>query len=224
MKTLEDRVQACEQENARLRKQLGRQNRLWLIALLLATGGSAIASGSLRQAVFDSIKAREVVVVDAKGTVRARLAGDMPDAVMANGHVSKRGSNAAGVMLYDEEGIERGGYVTQDKDSNVMLTLDSKYRQATWFIAGPSADQVSSLRLWNRDGAIELRSDAGGQRLSVSDTSGVRYQQPTVALDPATCTYFRDLEQKYPEEHACRAKYTQAACQACFDSKQLAPR
>jgi hypothetical protein len=219
MSTLEDRVTVCEQENARLRKQIRRQNKLWLIALLFATGGGAIASGSLKQVVFDSIKAREIAVVDANGFVRARLSGDLPDAVMANGRVSKRGSKAAGVMLYDEEGIERGGYVTQDKDSNVMLTLDSKHRQATWFIAGPSEDQVSSLRLWNKDGAIELRSDVSGQRLSVSDKSGVRYQQPTVALQPAACAYFKDLEQKYPDEHACQRKYTATACQACFDSK-----
>ena len=219
MNTLEERVTVCEQENARLRKQIRRQNRLWLIALLFATGGGAIASGSLKQVVFDSIKAKEIAVVDANGTVRARLSGDLPDAVMANGRVSKRGSKAAGVMLYDEEGIERGGYVTQDKDSNVMLTLDSKHRQSTWFIAGPSEDQVSSLRLWNKDGAIELRSDVSGQRLSVSDKSGVRYQQPTVALQPAACAYFKDLERKYPDEHACRGKYTETACQACFDSK-----
>jgi hypothetical protein len=219
MNTLEDRVTFCEQENARLRKRIGRQNGFWLIALLLAIGGSAIAGWSLKQVAFESIKAKEIAVVDANGTVRARLSGDLPDAIMANGRISKRGSKAAGVMLYDEEGIERGGYVTQDKDSNVMLTLDSKHRQATWLIAGPSEDQVSSLRLWNKDGAIELRSDESGQRLSISDKAGVRYQQPTVALHPATCTYFKDLEQKYPDEHACRAKYTETACQTCFDKK-----
>jgi hypothetical protein len=43
MNTLEDRVTFCEQENARLRKRIGRQNGFWLIALLLAIGGSAIA-------------------------------------------------------------------------------------------------------------------------------------------------------------------------------------
>lgn len=48
MHTLEDRIQVCEQESARLRKQISRQNKIWLIALLLATGGGAIASGSVK--------------------------------------------------------------------------------------------------------------------------------------------------------------------------------
>ena len=52
------------------------------------------------------------VVVDGKDVIRARLGGDLPDAVMAGRRVSKRGSKAAGVMLYNEEDIERGGYVT----------------------------------------------------------------------------------------------------------------
>lgn len=219
MKTLEERVKACEQENAQLRKQLTRQNKLWVIALLFATGGGAIASGSLKQVVFDSVKTKEVVVVDPNGTVRARLGADLPDAVMAGGRVSKRGAKVAGLMLYDDEGIERGGYVTDDRDKNIMLTLDSKYRQSTWFVAGPGDDQTSSLRLWNTDGAIELRSDPNGQRLNVSDKTGVRYQQPVVAIKPSSCAYYKDLEQKYPGEHICTAKFTEAACQACFDSK-----
>jgi hypothetical protein len=217
MKNLEERIHACEQENARLRKQLGRQNKLWMIALLLATGGGAIASGSLKQVVFDSIQAREVVVVDANGTVRARMGGDLPDAVMANGHVSKRGSKAAGFMLYDEQGIERGGYVTQDTGSNVMLTLDSKYRQSALFVAGPDEDQTASLSLWNKKGAMDFRSDANGQRLTLSNKSGVLLQQPVItALEPGTCASYKEIERKYPGERACQARFTDQACNACL--------
>ena len=80
---LEQRILACERENARLRKKINRQNGLWMLGLLLALGGGAIAGNSIRNAVFDSVKAREVVVVEGKGTIGARLGGDLPDAVMA---------------------------------------------------------------------------------------------------------------------------------------------
>lgn len=219
MQTLEDRIEACEREHQRLRKRVARQNNCWLIALMLATGGGALAGGSLKEVVFDSVKAKEVVVVDAHGIVRARLGGDLPDAVMAGGRVSKRGEKVAGLMLYDDEGIERGGYITGDKEKNIMLSLDSKYRQSTWFIAGPTDDQTSSLRMWTSEGALELRSDTSGQRLQVSDKTGVRFQQPVVALKPSTCTYYKELERKYPGERTCAAKFTEAACQACFDSQ-----
>lgn len=217
---LEQRIHACEQENARLRKRIARQNRAWALGLLLVAGGGAIAGGSIKDAIFDSVRAKEVVVVDGKGVVRARLSGDLPDAVMAGGHVSKRGSKAAGVMLYDEEGIERGGYVTQDVGSNVMLTLDSKYRQAALFVAGPDESQASAMGLWNKGGAIEMRSDGNGQRLTVTNKSGVVLQQPAVtALSPATCTTYKDIEKKYPGERSCQTRFTDAACQACFDSQ-----
>jgi len=95
--SLEDRIYACEKENARLRKLVFRQNILWAIVLLLI-GGSAVADVSIHNATFGAIKASEVAVVDAKGIVRARLSGDLPDPVMtgSGGRVSKRGSKAAG--------------------------------------------------------------------------------------------------------------------------------
>jgi hypothetical protein len=152
--------------------------------------------------------------------VRARLSGDLPDGVMAGGHVSNRGSKAAGVMLYDEEGIERGGYVTQDTGSNVMLTLDSKYRQAALLVAGPDESQTSAMSLWAKGGSIGMRSDENGQRLTVTNKSGIVLQQPVIAaLSPDTCASYKETEKKYPGERVCQSRYLDAACQACFDSK-----
>lgn len=216
MTSLEDRIRDCEQESARLRKRLTLQNRLWLLALLLAGGGGAIASGSLKQAIFDSVKTKEVIIVDANGTVRARLGGDLPDAVMANGRIAKRGSKAAGLMIYDEQGIERGGYVTQETGSNAMLTLDSKYHQAALFVAGPGEDQASALQLWTKGSSIELRSDDNGSRLSIADQRGVKFQQPEVGLSPETCADFRKTEQQYPGKRYCQARFTENACKVCL--------
>jgi len=215
--SIEQRLLACEQENVRLRKRLNRQNGLWVAGLLLLAGGGAVAGANLKNAIFDSVRAREVVVVDAKGIVRARLGGDLPDAVMAGGHVAKRGSKAGGLIIYDEEGIERGGYVTMDEGSNAMITLDSKHRMAALMVAGPDPSQDSALTLITRDGGIELRSDGNGSRLSVRDKAGLTYQQPAIAaLSPASCINYKELELKYPGQRSCQARFSEAACKACL--------
>ena len=216
MKSLEERIYVCEQENARLRKQLSRQKKLWLAVLLLAIGGGAIAGGSLKQEVFDSVKAKEIIIVDSKGTIRARLGGDLPDAIMANGRVAKRGSNASGLMLYDEQGIERGGYVTQDEGSNAMLTLDSKYSQVALFVAGPGESQASALKLWTKGSSVELRSDHNGSRLSIADQQGVKFQQPEVGLSLENCAEYKKAEQPNLGRQYCQARFTEHACNTCF--------
>lgn len=217
MINLEERVQLCEQENTRLRRQLGRQNKVWIIGILLAIAGGAIAGGNLKQEVFDSVKAREIIVVDSSGTVRARLGGDLPDGLMAGGHVAKRGSRASGLMLYDEQGIERGGYVTQDEGSNAMLTLDSKYRQAALFVAGPDESQASALRLWTKGGSIELRSDQNGSRLSIADKQGVTFQQPDIALSTEKCEEYKRVEQADLGRQYCQDRFTERACKVCLE-------
>ncbi|MGH7151355.1 MAG: hypothetical protein ACREIU_11690 [Planctomycetota bacterium] len=72
--------------------------------------------------------ASELVVVDAKGTPRVRIAAPLPDPIMLVRR-SKRGDPVSGVLLYDAEGNDRGGYVT-DEDRNVALTLDEINRAA----------------------------------------------------------------------------------------------
>jgi len=217
MQNLEERIQKCEQDNARLRKQLSLQNKFWMSGLLLVLAGGAIANVGLKQEFFESIKAKEIIVVDSDGTVRARLGGDLPDGVMADGHVAKRGSRASGLMLYDEQGIERGGYVTQDEGSNVMLTLDSKYRQSALFVAGPEEkSQASALRLWNKSGAIELRSDQSGPRLTVADSQKVKMQQPEVSPSADVCAEYKKVEQPNLGRRYCQGRFTENACNACF--------
>lgn len=216
-KSIEERLAALEQENASLRKRVGRQNAAWLFSVLALVGGVAVAGAAVKDAVFDSVKAKEVLVVDARGTVRARLGGDVPDGVMAGGHVSKRGDKAAGLMIYDSEGIERGGYVTTDAESNAMLTLDSKHRMAALMVAGPSDDQVGALSLITRGGAIEMRADSNGTRLTATDKDGVTFQQPVIAaLSAESCASFRDIEKKYPGARACQKRFTDTACKVCL--------
>jgi hypothetical protein len=77
----------------------------------------------------DSIRVRELVVVDANGTPRVRIAAPLPDPIML-GKRFKRGDAVSGLLLYDAEGNERGGYVTGDEGRDVALTLDEINRAA----------------------------------------------------------------------------------------------
>ena len=55
---------------------------------------------------------------------RVRIGGDLPDAVIGGKRVP-RGEKAAGLLMYDGTGQERGGYVTFKTIRNVVLTLDT---------------------------------------------------------------------------------------------------
>src|SRR5207302_5200738 len=80
----------------------------------------------------------ELNVVDRDGTVRVRLGGELPDAVI-NGKRVPRGQRAAGVLLYDDTGVERSGYITFAPSGNVALTLDTRKNQTASFVADPEA-------------------------------------------------------------------------------------
>ncbi|WP_028101795.1 hypothetical protein [Pseudoduganella violaceinigra] len=217
-KSIEERLAALEQENASLRKRISRQSAAWLFSVLALAGGVAVAGAAVQDAVFDSIRAKELVVVDSKGTVRARVGGDLPNGVMAGGRVSNRGTKAAGMIIYDEEGIERGGYITADEGSNAMITLDSKHRMAAIMVAGPDESQSSAMSLITKASTIEMRADDNGSRLTMSDKDGVKLQQPAIAaLAPENCKMFREIEKKEPGKRWCQKRFTDAACQACLE-------
>lgn len=219
MDGLAARIAACEQENQRLRKVLKRQNVLWVGALLVAAVGTATAGMALKNGVFGTIRANDITIVDKHGVVRARMSGDMPDAVMFGGRVAKRGGEAAGFMIYDKDGYERGGYVTFDRD-NAMLSLDSKYHMVASLIAGPGESGTGVLALKSSEGGLELRSDLDGARLSVNKGRTVAQQIPAIeALSEASCRNWREIEKQHPNENACRSRYTESACRRCLDEQ-----
>ncbi|WP_426078070.1 hypothetical protein [Janthinobacterium sp. PSPC3-1] len=219
MDGLAARVAACEQENRRLHKVIKRQNLLWAGALLVAAVGTATAGIALKNGVFGTIRANDITIVDKNGVVRARMSGDMPDAVMFGGRVAKRGGEAAGFMIYDKDGYERGGYVTFDHD-NAMLSLDSKYHMVASLIAGPGESGTGVLALKSSDGGLELRSDLDGARLSVNQGRTVAQQIPAIeALSEASCRNWREIEKQHPNENACRSRYTESACKRCLDEQ-----
>ncbi|WP_374580565.1 hypothetical protein [Pseudoduganella sp.] len=103
------------------------------------------------------------------------------------------------MIIYDAEGIERGGYVTTDTEDNAMIRLDSRHRMAAILVAGPDC------------------ADQNGSRMTVADKEGVKFQQPAIAaLSPASCGEFRRIEKEAPGRRWCQKRFSDAACQACL--------
>lgn len=99
---------------------------------------------------------RGLVVTDSLGVERVIIGSPLPPPQM-HGYRFDRGENSdiSGVMLYDSEGQERSGYVTDNDYGNVFLTLDSKFSQRALFVSEPQG--ATTLRIWGRNGnKIEL--------------------------------------------------------------------
>jgi hypothetical protein len=157
----------------------------------------------------------ELTIVDNHGVVRARLGGNLPD---ANKKIP-RGSRIAGLLLYDETGQERGGYVTFEPGGNVGLTLDNKGVMAAEFVAGP--DTGSAIRLHSGDDAVELRVDEDGPSIHAVRRKNVAFHEPAVENPKSTALCKALLEEKARLSmeqlvDACRGRSSEAACQTCL--------
>jgi hypothetical protein len=206
-------------------ERLEARNRLlttWSVVItVLAIAIPLADSFGLKVAAQDKPKAlrvSELAVVDENGTVRVRIGGQLPDAVV-KGKTLPRGQKAAGVLLYDETGQERSGYVTFAPSGNVGLTLDNRDGQTAEFIAGPDAGAV--LRIHWQDDAVELRTDEDGPSLHAVRKRKVAFHEPAVENPESTelCKALRQAKSQVSAEQlfdACRARSSEAACQVCL--------
>lgn len=208
------RLDALERRYRRLVRSV------WTAGLALTVAAVAGFAANQEPGV---VRATEVIIEDPNGVIRARLGGDLPDAVF-DGRTIDRGSPAAGLMLYDTAGDERGGYVTLDEPNNILLTLDAGaaggHSQTAFFVADDAG--ATALRIWSGDDHVELRtgSDGGAWFNAVQDgllTSQVpAMENPT---ETAMCTELRRYRDRYPVERlmaACRQRMTEDGCQACL--------
>ena len=95
------------------------------------------------------ISVRGLVVTDSLGVERVIIGSNLPDP-QGHGFRFSRGGAVTGIMLYDSEGQERGGYVTDNDYGNIFLTLDSKTSQRGLFIAEPQG--ATTLQVWGNNG------------------------------------------------------------------------
>lgn len=213
---LQTRLDALETRYERLVRGL------WTAGLSLAVVGMAGFAANQEPGV---IRATEVIIEDPNGVIRARLGGDLPDAVF-DGRTIDRGSAAAGLMLYDTAGHERGGYVTLDQPNNILLTLDAGaaggHTQTAFFVADNSG--ATALRIWSGDDHVELRTGSdGGAWFNAVKGSVLVSQVPAIdnPTETAMCTELRSYRDQYPMERlmaACKQRMTEDGCRACLGS------
>jgi len=103
------------------------------------------------------LKVRGLVVVDSLGIERVIIGSQIPTSQSSLGnrlYPREKGTNVSGLMIYDSEGQERGGYVTDDDYGNAFLTLDSKNGQTFLALAEPYG--ATALQLWDRKGRNKI--------------------------------------------------------------------
>lgn len=172
---------SLEQRLARLEAR----NRLLTAGLVAAAAIGLVAAAADRAApqTFDRIVAREIVVVDDNGRERVVIAAPLPEPRLA-GALSKRGDSLSGILLFDGEGNERGGYVTGDDPSTgISLTLDEIGRMAVSLWAGERGS--SGLRFGNQDGnSVDLQVNPAGTFLTLREKGQITAVLPASAAPP----------------------------------------
>lgn len=208
--TLADRLAACERAHRRLLRLVCVQCIAAAVLVVACTTAAPRTPASLR--------VTELVIVDPAGVERVRIGGDLPDAVIGGNRVP-RGEKAAGVLLYDGTGQERGGYVTFEPSGNVGLTLDTRKGQVALLAAGPDGGAV--VQIWHRNDAVELRSDSDGSRVTAVKGGEVVFQQPALgAMSAETCAAYREARGRVSEEQVrrdCRRRFAEEPCRACLE-------
>lgn len=151
----------------------------------------------------------------------------MPDAVIRGRRVH-RPEQAAGVMLYDDLGQERGGYVTFAPSRSIALTLDTRQSQVAAFSADSSGG--AALGLFEQNDRLEIRANkATGTGLFVWKDGALRLQDPPLsdAEEGKVCTEMKDeisaarSRSNQPLDDAlvlaaCRLHLSESGCRKCF--------
>jgi hypothetical protein len=214
------RLTALEQSNRRWRIAALAGAAVILPIVLLAFRFQAAAPAAFQ--IADSIRVRQVIVVDSAGTVRARLGSHLPDAVI-DGRRMYRGEEIAGLLIYDDGGAERGGYVTFAPSRNVALTLDTRHRQAALFVADPE-DGVAA-RVWGGNNWAEFRANAQAAHLNIGEAGALVIQQPPFSETETAqfCADFKaEVAQRTPPSPperqlaSCKQRMPDGTCRKCL--------
>ena len=129
----------------------------------------------------ENLRVRRLAVVDEKGIERVVMSAPLPEPVI-NGKVGKRDTPMSGLLIYDPNGNERGGYGTSDAtDLSALLTLDSQNDQV--FTA--YANAVSGATVWvsNEKHQNVVMSTHNTALLEITHDKNVIYKQPPDAPD-----------------------------------------
>jgi hypothetical protein len=134
-----------------LERRCARQCVTTVITLLLGgVGGWMLTKSepttSAQTRTTDQIlTVRGLVIVDERGVERVRIGAPLPDPIVQGKRLPRQGV-VSGMLIFDADGDERGGYVTNSR-GDAFLTLDAKEGQQTIFVA--NRDGGANLSVWS---------------------------------------------------------------------------
>jgi hypothetical protein len=178
MRRIEHVIMALEKRNKRLTRAL-----CFVLGLLLLTVIAAIFHpdpAKAEQVRTDQVKSdsvlrvRGLVVVDERGTERVSIGTTDP---LVLGKRVSRGEQFAGVLVFDAEGNERGGYGTDDS-GNVFLTLDEVGQMVGIFRAGRVGGVSLNLTGRGDQSSVSIGAMNTGSYLQLGRQGKVYFQQP----------------------------------------------
>ena len=139
----------------------------------------------------DRLVVRRLDIVDDKGIIRATLAAPTPEPIV-DGIQYKRKFPASGLLIFDKDGSERGGYVVADiEGSAVALTEDHANGDAIGWIVKPDGSVTFQI---NERGPIRREAALGG-RIAI-DQSGAQRIKLSVASTGTPSIALADKEDR----------------------------
>ena len=140
----------------------------------IVLGAILFIAAKKNDSTVDTIRAHHVIIVDDHDVQRVHLGAPVPEPIV-QGRTMKRDEPAAGVMIYDAAGNERGGYITDNnpKGGNALLTLDNATEQAVTLVAYPERGAEAGLRM-DREHYVACSATA--------EFTGLRSKQGTVEV------------------------------------------
>jgi hypothetical protein len=175
-----------EQLDALQRRVSGLERRVVLLVICCAALTTYLllfaARGVVKAAAQpEKLTVKRLAVVDEKGTERVVIAAPLPDPIIQGKRV-KRDGPASGILIFDPNGNERGGYVTSDtEDLGAFITLDSEHDQV--FTAYANADSGATVSVANDKHDAIVFSTHKRAVLEIVQNKKVIYKKPPNAPD-----------------------------------------
>lgn len=169
--------QSLVERTKKLERRLKISTVGWLmtVGLLLLPAWAWQATSASSDKLPDTLRLRQLTIVDGNGTERVVIGAPVPEPIML-GKRFTRGGKASGILLFDEEGNERSGYVTTDGYPNVLFTLDSLERQHALLLTEPHG--ATTFMAWDGDNSFELNVDRKSPKLKITRQGQTVFEQP----------------------------------------------